>query len=189
VVIHTPALEVLLIRRADADDFWQSVTGSKDRADEGWKSTAQREVLEETGLDPQYLELELTESQLLDSVEHIIATFQQLRDLGVKLAIDDFGTGYSSLSYLKRIPVDYVKIDQTFIRGLGQGREDAAITRAIIAMAHGLALKVVAEGVEDQQQLDFLRTERCDEVQGYLISRPMEAEGLADLLRNNADFP
>jgi EAL domain-containing protein (putative c-di-GMP-specific phosphodiesterase class I) len=147
-----------------------------------------RQVLEETGLDPQYLELELTESQLLDSVEHIIATFQQLRDLGVKLAIDDFGTGYSSLSYLKRIPVDYVKIDQTFIRGLGQGREDAAITRAIIAMAHGLALKVVAEGVEDQQQLDFLRRERCDEVQGYLISRPMKAEGLADLLRKNADF-
>ena len=147
------------------------------------------QVLEETGLDPQYLELELTESQLLDSVEHIIATFQQLRDLGVKLAIDDFGTGYSSLSYLKRIPVDYVKIDQTFIRGLGQGREDAAITRAIIAMAHGLALKVVAEGVEDQQQLDFLRGERCDEVQGYLISRPMQADGLAELLRKNADFP
>ena len=148
-----------------------------------------RQVLEETGLDPQYLELELTESQLLDSVEHIIATFQQLRDLGVKLAIDDFGTGYSSLSYLKRIPVDYVKIDQTFIRGLGQGREDAAITRAIIAMAHGLALKVVAEGVEDQQQLDFLRAERCDEVQGYLISRPMQADGLAELLRKNADYP
>ena len=147
-----------------------------------------RQVLEETALDPQYLELELTESQLLDSVEHIIATFQQLRDLGVKLAIDDFGTGYSSLSYLKRIPVDYVKIDQAFIRGLGQGREDAAITRAIIAMAHGLALKVVAEGVEDQQQLDFLRGEQCDEVQGYLISPPMRAEGLADLLRKNADF-
>ena len=148
-----------------------------------------RQVLDETGLAPQYLELELTESQLLDSVEHIIATFQQLRDLGVKLAIDDFGTGYSSLSYLKRIPVDYVKIDQTFIRGLGQGREDLAITRAIIAMAHGLSLKVVAEGVEDQQQLDFLRAENCDEVQGYLISRPIEAEGLADLLRKNADFP
>ena len=147
-----------------------------------------RQVLEETALDPQYLELELTESQLLDSVEHIIATFQQLRDLGVKLAIDDFGTGYSSLSYLKRIPVDYVKIDQAFIRGLGQGREDAAITRAIIAMAHGLALKVVAEGVEDQQQLDFLRGEQCDEVQGYLISPPVRAEGLADLLRKNADF-
>ncbi|RAI70444.1 diguanylate cyclase [Pseudomonas fluorescens] len=141
-----------------------------------------RQVLEETGLEPRYLELELTESQLLDSVEHIIATFQQLRDLGVKLAIDDFGTGYSSLSYLKRIPVDYVKIDQAFIRGLGEGSEDAAITRAIIAMAHGLKLKVVAEGVERGEQLEFLKAERCDEVQGYLISRPVEAETLAGLL-------
>ena len=146
-----------------------------------------RQVLEETGLAPHYLELELTESQLLDSVEHIIATFQQLRDLGVKLAIDDFGTGYSSLSYLKRIPVDYVKIDQAFIRGLGQGSEDAAITRAIIAMAHGLSLKVVAEGVERQEQLEFLRAERCDEVQGYLISRPVEAERLAGLLREQGN--
>ncbi|NUU33592.1 EAL domain-containing protein [Pseudomonas sp. C2B4] len=142
-----------------------------------------RQVLEETGLAPHYLELELTESQLLDSVEHIIATFQQLRDLGVKLAIDDFGTGYSSLSYLKRIPVDYVKIDQAFIRGLGEGTEDAAITRAIIAMAHGLSLKVVAEGVERREQLEFLKGEHCDEVQGYLISRPIEADGLAGLLR------
>ncbi|WMN17761.1 EAL domain-containing protein [Pseudomonas piscis] len=142
-----------------------------------------RQVLEETGLEPHLLELELTESQLLDSVEHIIATFQQLRDLGVKLAIDDFGTGYSSLSYLKRIPVDYVKIDQAFIRGLAEGGEDAAITRAIIAMAHGLSLKVVAEGVEDQAQLTFLRTEQCDEVQGYLISRPVDAQGLALLLQ------
>src|SRR5471032_1709956 len=146
-----------------------------------------RQVLEETGLAPHYLELELTESQLLDSVEHIIATFQQLRELGVKLAIDDFGTGYSSLSYLKRFPVDFVKIDQTFIRGLGQGSEDAAIIRAIIAMAHSLGLKVVAEGVEDREQLTFLRAHDCDEVQGYLVSRPLEAQELMRLLRNG--FP
>ena len=142
-----------------------------------------RSVLEETGLAPHFLELELTESHLLDSVDHIVSTFQQLRDLGVKLAIDDFGTGYSSLSYLKRIPVDYVKIDQAFIRGLGEGSADAAITRAIIAMAHGLSLKVVAEGVEHPGQLAFLKEQKCDEVQGYLISRPVEAEGLAALLR------
>ncbi|WP_122667150.1 EAL domain-containing protein [Pseudomonas viridiflava] len=145
-----------------------------------------RQVLEETGLAPHWLELELTESQLLDNVEHIITTFQQLRELGVKLAIDDFGTGYSSLSYLKRFPVDYVKIDQAFIRGLGEGTEDAAITRAIIDMAHSLGLKVVAEGVETQTQLDFLRGNGCDEVQGYLISRPIEAEILAEVLRENA---
>ena len=141
-----------------------------------------RQVLEETGLASDWLELELTESQLLDSVEHIIATFHQLHELGVQLAIDDFGTGYSSLSYLKRFPVDYVKIDQAFIRGLGEGTEDAAITRAIIAMAHSLGLKVVAEGVEDQAQLAFLKEHECDEVQGYLISRPIDAEGLAALL-------
>ncbi|VVM69036.1 EAL domain-containing protein [Pseudomonas fluorescens] len=145
-----------------------------------------RQVLEETGLAPHNLELELTESHLLDSVEYIIATFQQLRNLGIKLAIDDFGTGYSSLSYLKRIPVDYVKIDQAFIRGLGEGTVDAAITRAIIAMAHGLSLKVVAEGVEQPEQLEFLKAEHCDEVQGYLVSRPVDADALLQLLRADA---
>lgn len=142
-------------------------------------------MLEETGLEPQHLELELTESQLLDSVEHIIATFHQLHDLGVKLAIDDFGTGYSSLSYLKRFPVDYVKIDQTFICGLGEGTEDAAITQAIIAMAHSLKLKVVAEGVENHEQLAFLKDHHCDEVQGYLISRPVEAQAVTRLLMDD----
>jgi EAL domain-containing protein (putative c-di-GMP-specific phosphodiesterase class I) len=141
-----------------------------------------RQVLEETGLAPQHLELELTESQLLDSVEHIIATFRQLQELGVKLAIDDFGTGYSSLSYLKRFPVDYVKIDQAFIRGLGEGTEDAAIIQAIISMAHSLNLQVVAEGVENQEQLEFLQEHGCDEVQGYLISRPVEAGDLVGVL-------
>jgi diguanylate cyclase (GGDEF)-like protein len=144
-----------------------------------------RQVLEETGLESQYLELELTESQLLDSVEHIIAAFHQLHDLGVKLAIDDFGTGYSSLSYLKRFPVNYVKIDQTFICGLGEGTEDAAITQAIIAMAHSLKLKVVAEGVENHEQLAFLKDHHCDEVQGYLISRPLEAQAVTRLLMDD----
>ncbi|MDD0975958.1 putative bifunctional diguanylate cyclase/phosphodiesterase [Pseudomonas fontis] len=147
-----------------------------------------RQVLEESGLEPHLLELELTESQLLDSVEHIIATFRQLHDLGVKLAIDDFGTGYSSLSYLKRFPVNYVKIDQTFIRGLEEGSEDAAITRAIIVMAHSLDLKVVAEGVETSEQLAFLRENGCDEVQGYLISRPVEAGKLASLLEQEPSW-
>jgi EAL domain-containing protein (putative c-di-GMP-specific phosphodiesterase class I) len=123
---------------------------------------------------------------LLDNVENVIATFQQLRDLGVKLAIDDFGTGYSSLSYLKRFPVDYVKIDQTFIRGLSPGSEDAAITRAIIVMAHSLELKVVAEGVETQTQMDFLKAQHCDEIQGFLISKPVEAAAFAQLLRDQA---
>jgi diguanylate cyclase (GGDEF)-like protein len=160
-----------------------SVNLSVHQLRQGKLVTLVRQVLDEAGLMPEYLELELTESQLLDSVEHIISTFQQLRALGVKLAIDDFGTGYSSLSYLKRFPVDYVKIDQAFIRGLNDGTEDAAITRAIIAMAHSLELKVVAEGVENAQQMEFLREHECDEVQGYLISRPVEASAMGDVLR------
>jgi diguanylate cyclase (GGDEF)-like protein/PAS domain S-box-containing protein len=170
-------------QRQGLDAIRVSVNLSVHQLRQGKLVSLVRQVLEETGLEPHFLELELTESQLLDSVEHIIATFQQLRDLGVKLAIDDFGTGYSSLSYLKRIPVDYVKIDQAFIRGLGESSEDAAITRAIIAMAHGLSLKVVAEGVERPEQLEFLKVEHCDEVQGYWISRPVEAADLAELLR------
>ncbi|AGI26829.1 PAS/PAC sensor-containing diguanylate cyclase/phosphodiesterase [Pseudomonas sp. ATCC 13867] len=144
-----------------------------------------RAVLDETGLPPNLLELELTESQLLDNVESVTVTFRQLREMGVKLAIDDFGTGYSSLSYLKRFPVDYVKIDQTFIRDLSERGEDAAITRAIIAMAHSLELKVVAEGVEHPEQLRFLRAHGCDEIQGYLISQPLPAEECQALLEEN----
>ena len=143
-----------------------------------------RQVLEETGLPPHCLELELTESQLLDNVEYVIATFRQLHELGVKLAIDDFGTGHSSLSYLKRFAVDYVKIDQVFIRGVGRLSEDDAITKAIIAMAHSLDLKVVAEGVEDEVQISFLKAQQCDEVQGFFISRPINAMALGDLLRS-----
>jgi len=141
-----------------------------------------RQVLEETGLAPRLLELELTESQLLDNVEHIISTFEQLHALGVQLAIDDFGTGYSSLSYLKRLPVDYVKIDQAFIRGLHEGSQDAAITQAIITLSRSLGLKVVAEGVETAEQLAFLREQACDEAQGYLISRPIPAPEFRQML-------
>ncbi len=144
-----------------------------------------RTVLEDTGLPPPLLELELTESQLLDNVESVTTTFRQLREMGVKLAIDDFGTGYSSLSYLKRFPVDYVKIDQTFIRDLSERGEDAAITRAIIAMAHSLELKVVAEGVEHAEQLRFLRSHGCDEIQGYLISQPVPADACLALLERS----
>ncbi|MEE3934724.1 EAL domain-containing protein [Pseudomonas viridiflava] len=169
-------------QRQDMAPIRVSVNLSVHQLRQGKLVSLVRQVLEETGLSPQWLELELTESQLLDSVEHIIATFQQLRDLGVKLAIDDFGTGYSSLSYLRRFPVDYVKIDRAFISGLGDGTEDAAIIQAIISMAHSLGLKVVAEGVENQSQLEFLRSHGCDEVQGYLISRPIEATAMAGIL-------
>ncbi|MCF7200551.1 EAL domain-containing protein [Pseudomonas oligotrophica] len=141
-----------------------------------------RQVLEETGLPAERLELELTESQLLDDVDGTIGICRQLRALGVKMAIDDFGTGYSSLSYLKRFPVDYVKIDRSFVSELEHSAEDAAIVRAIIAMVHSLELKVVAEGVETAAQLAFIRAQRCDELQGYLLSRPLPAAAFVDLL-------
>ena len=141
-----------------------------------------RQVLEDSGLPAHQLELELTESQMLDHVETIARSFQQLRALGVKLAIDDFGTGFSSLSYLKRFPADVLKIDQSFIRDLSASAEDAAITRAIIAMAHSLELEVVAEGVEEQAQLEFLKAHGCDEIQGYLIARPLTVDAFVALL-------
>jgi diguanylate cyclase (GGDEF)-like protein len=182
-VLRQACLQAREWQRSGLSPIRVSVNLSVHQLRQGKLVSLVRQVLDEAGLMPEYLELELTESQLLDSVEHIISTFQQLRELGVKLAIDDFGTGYSSLSYLKRFPVDYVKIDQAFIRGLNEGTEDAAITRAIIAMAHSLELKVVAEGVENAQQLEFLREHKCDEVQGYLISRPVEAGAMGDVLR------
>ena len=134
------------------------------------------EILRETGAEPTQLQLELTESLIMQD-EHLAQTMLgQLKALGISLAIDDFGTGYSSLSYLKRLPVDIVKIDQSFVRELREGSDDATIVEAVIALAHGLRLKVVAEGVEHRRQLDFLRHHQCDEVQGYLFGKPMPSD-------------
>lgn len=132
-------------------------------------------ALQESGIDPRQLELELTESILIGDTEQVLETVMRLKRMGVKLSIDDFGTGYSSLSYLKRFKVDKLKIDQSFIRNLASDAEDAVIVRAIIQMAHNLGLRTIAEGVESQQVLDRLHLYQCDEVQGYLISRPVSA--------------
>jgi diguanylate cyclase (GGDEF)-like protein len=133
-------------------------------------------VLAETGLPAGMLELEVTESLALHSVASTLATLHDCKALGVKLAMDDFGTGYSSLAYLKRYPLDCLKIDQTFVRNITQDVGDAAITRAIVAMAHSFGMSVIAEGVETIEQLDFLRTLGCEEFQGYLFSRPVPAD-------------
>jgi PAS domain S-box-containing protein len=139
-------------------------------------------ALKESALDPALLEVELTESMLMHSVDATLDTLFQLKDMGVRLAIDDFGTGYSSLSYLKRFPLDTLKIDRSFVKDLPHDAEDAAITRAIIAMAHSLKLAVVAEGVETEEQLAFLQQHGCEVVQGFLFSQPLPAEDLGALL-------
>jgi EAL domain-containing protein (putative c-di-GMP-specific phosphodiesterase class I) len=139
-------------------------------------------VLEDTGLDPSRLELELTESQLMQNTEAAIAVLEELKSLGVRIAIDDFGTGYSSLGYLRRFPVDVVKIDRSFIADITSDPEDAAIAQAIIAMAHTLRLDVVAEGVETAEQLALLRDWQCDTAQGYYFSHPLSSDGMARFL-------
>jgi diguanylate cyclase (GGDEF)-like protein/PAS domain S-box-containing protein len=146
-------------------------------------------ALTEFGLDPACLELELTESILIKDVEEVLATVFQLKALGLKLAIDDFGTGYSSLSYLKRFKVDKLKIDKSFIRDLATDPDDAAIIRTIIQMARNLNLRTIAEGVENQEMLDLLRLFACDEIQGYLIARPMPADEFVAFVRAYSPTP
>jgi diguanylate cyclase (GGDEF)-like protein len=139
-------------------------------------------ILNETGLNPSSLELEMTEGVLMKHAEAAVSILQTLRQLGVRVAIDDFGTGYSSLSYLRKFPLDALKIDQSFIRQLSAGGETAIVT-AVLGMAHNLGLRTVAEGVETPEELEFLRAHSCDEAQGYLLGRPMPAEQFTALLR------
>ena len=140
-------------------------------------------VLAQTGLPPHLLELEITESTLMENAQDTLAALHRLRQLGVRLSIDDFGTGYSSLSYLKRFPVDIIKIDRSFVRDVPQDADDAAIVTAIIALAHSLRLEVVAEGVETEAQLRFLQARRCDLLQGYHLSPAIPPEQLERLVR------
>ncbi len=134
------------------------------------------QILDSTGIDPACLELELTESILMSDVAEAMRILAGLKELGPSIAVDDFGTGYSSLNYLKQFPIDVLKIDRSFVDGLPDGEQDAQIARAIIAMAHSLNMSVIAEGVETQAQLDFLRSHGCDQVQGFYLGRPMVAE-------------
>ena len=141
----------------------------------------------ELNMNPQHLELELTESLIMPNAEDTVDTLQELKRLGVQISIDDFGTGYSSLSYLKRFPIDTLKIDQSFIRDIHENSDDAALVTAIIAMAHNLNLSVVAEGVETPEQLQFLLEHQCDHVQGYLFGKPMPKEEFRSFILNYKD--
>ncbi len=134
------------------------------------------QALADTGLAPDCLELEITESVIMHGAEEAVNTMRSLKAMGLKLSIDDFGTGYSSLSYLKQFPIDRLKLDQSFVRGIPSSADDAAIAAAVLGMAKALKLKVIAEGVETREQLAFLRTRECDEMQGFYFSRPLPAE-------------
>jgi len=142
-----------------------------------------RKVLQETGLPPRLLELELTESLLLSNADVTLSVLQELKEMGLKLAVDDFGTGYSSFSYLRKFAVDKLKIDKSFLRDVVADCGDAAITTAIISMARTLHLKVIAEGVEDEPQMDFLRDRGCDGIQGNYFSKPVSADEAASMLQ------
>ncbi|WDT74888.1 MAG: EAL domain-containing protein [Candidatus Manganitrophus sp.] len=141
-----------------------------------------RRVLKETPLDPSFLELELTESVLMGKERSILSMLRELAAMGIHLSIDDFGTGYSSLAYLKRFPIEKLKVDQLFIHNMTTDPNDAVIARTVVAMAHSLRLKAIAEGVETEAQLAYLRSIGCDEMQGYLFSRPLPVEEATELL-------
>jgi len=144
-----------------------------------------RNVLDKSQLDPRWLELEITESVIMQNPEFAIRVLGELRDLGVYLAIDDFGTGYSSLAHLKRFHVNSLKIDKSFVRDLESSSTDAAITTAIIEMGKSLDMCITAEGVETQGQMSFLHGIKCNEIQGFLLSKPVRAGEIEGLLRKD----
>ncbi|MGF1480376.1 MAG: putative bifunctional diguanylate cyclase/phosphodiesterase [Cyanophyceae cyanobacterium] len=146
-------------------------------------------ILMQARLNPRFLKLELTESILIENATENLHKLNLLKSLGFQIAIDDFGTGYSSFSYLKQFPFDILKIDRCFIQNIHQDAVNAAITTAIISMAHQLDLKVIAEGVENQAELEFLQQQQCDEVQGYFVGPPLPQEEFEELLANNLKSP
>jgi EAL domain-containing protein (putative c-di-GMP-specific phosphodiesterase class I) len=143
-------------------------------------------VLRETGLGAQYLELELTESLLLANADVTLSVLRELKSMGLTLAIDDFGTGYSNFTSLRQFGVSKLKIDRSFIKDVATNSDDSAITAAIISMAKSLRLKVIAEGVENEAQMSFLRAHQCDEIQGYYFSKPLAVDDVAGKLRGPA---
>jgi diguanylate cyclase (GGDEF)-like protein len=147
------------------------------------------DILASTGVEPGTLELEITESMVMQDPEQAVQLMHNLRAMGVRLTIDDFGTGYSSLGYLKRFPINSLKVDRSFVRDLPHSADDIAITRAVIAMAHSLQMNVIAEGVELKEQLDVLRSEGCDEFQGYLCRPPLIEDDLIEFIRQSESRP
>jgi diguanylate cyclase (GGDEF)-like protein/PAS domain S-box-containing protein len=182
-VLHTACQQVKVWQEAGYPNLRVAVNLSPRQFQRhDFRQTVAR-VLENTGLAPQFLELEITESVAIDYGELTVPVLRDLRSMGVGISADDFGTGQSSLSYLKHLPLTAVKIDQSFVRDITVDEDDEALVKAVIGMAHSLRLKVIAEGVETQEQLDFLKAQGCEEMQGYLFSRPLPAAELKGKLR------
>ena len=183
-VLRTACAQLVQWQKAGLQDFTLSVNLSIRQLRQPTLGELVRKVLAEYGLEPGYLELEITEGIMMGDNKIALNFLSEMDELGVKLSIDDFGTGFSSLNYLKKLPVHKLKIDQSFVRDIETDESDAAIIRSIIALGHRLNLRVIAEGVETQEQLDFLRIRGCDEIQGYFYSRPLSPEDAARFIRN-----
>jgi len=181
-VLEEACRQAQVWRQAGGPDLTMSVNLSALQFRRAGLTETVARVLRLSGLPPHLLELELTESILLQDVENNLDTVRQLKALGVRLSIDDFGTGYSSLSYLKRFAVDRLKIDRSFVRDISTDPDDAAIVRAVIQLARSLRLGIIAEGVETHEQLAFLREEGCQEVQGFLFSPPLAPQAFEAFL-------
>ena len=146
-----------------------------------------KNILQESGLNANRLELEITEGMLLKNTERTLGALHRIRDLGVQIAMDDFGTGYSSLSYLRSFPFDTIKIDQSFVFGLGDNADADAIIRAVVGLGHSLGMRTIAEGVETSDQMNWLREQGCQELQGFLFSKPIPKEATAAIIAKHFD--
>jgi EAL domain-containing protein (putative c-di-GMP-specific phosphodiesterase class I) len=182
-VLRTACFQHMAWQRAGLPAFGVSVNVSARQFRERTLIEQVARALADSGLEAMFLELELTESLIMEDLESALLSMKALQAMGVQLSIDDFGTGYSSLSALKRFPIARLKIDRAFVRDIPDDDEDKAIAKAIISLGHELNLKVIAEGVENEQQLEFLRANGCDEMQGYLFSPPVTPAQLAALVK------
>ncbi|NWB24137.1 EAL domain-containing protein [Pseudomonas sp. D4002] len=187
-VITSVCKQIADWQTAGEKPFRVAVNVSGQQIIEGDLIASIQQVLVDHQVDPHWLEIELTESSLMENTSHTIASLKTLQQMGIKVSIDDFGTGYSSLAYLRRFPIDKLKIDIAFIREVTSNPQDAAIAKTIIELAHSLGLQVIAEGVETVEQLAFLTENGCDQVQGYLFSRPLPISELDELLRERICF-
>jgi diguanylate cyclase (GGDEF)-like protein/PAS domain S-box-containing protein len=187
-ILHTACAQTKAWQQEGLPPLRMAVNVSSTQMTRGRIIDTMERILKDTGLDSRYIELEITEGLIMQQTNQTIATLEALKAMGIRLAIDDFGTGYSSLSYLKRLPLHRLKIDRSFIREIPYDSDDVAITRAVIALGINLQLIVVAEGVETQTQLEFLRGNGCDEAQGYLCGRPLPPSEFADLVRRSTTW-